>query len=139
MKKTIKIIAEIESLNLVQNVIGAMLDRKVIPQETQNTIHILIDEILNNIIHYAYDSNKGVVSIQICVSYKKTIKLVFMDYGKEYNPLLKEDPDTSVSLEQRAIGGLGIYIVKHFSRKIKYKRQNNKNILILYIHKRRKK
>ncbi len=133
MKKTIKIIDEIESLNLVQNVIGVMLDKEAISKHTQNKVQIITDEILNNIIHYAYDSNKGPISIQIYISFKKSIKLVFMDQGKEYNPLLKEDPDTSASLEQRAIGGLGIYISKYFSKRMKYKRKKNKNILKIYI------
>lgn len=133
MTKTIKIPTEIESIELVQNSIGGMLDRKGISNQLQNIIHILIDEILNNIIHYAYDTKKGIVSFQICITYKKNIKLTFMDYGKEYNPLLKEDPELSAPLEQRSIGGLGIYIVKHFTKKMKYKRKNNKNILILYI------
>ncbi len=133
MKKTIRIIAEIESLNLVQNVIEVMLDKKAISKQTQNKVYIIVDEILNNVIHYAYDSNKGFISIQIQISFKKSIKLVFQDQGKEYNPLLREDPDTSASLEQRAIGGLGIYMMKHFSRKMTYKRKNNKNILKIYI------
>lgn len=133
MKKTIKIITELESMNLVQSSIGAMLDQHDISKQTQNIIHILMDEILNNIICYAYDSNKGTVTIQIHISYQKHIRLVFQDQGKAYNPLLKPDPDTSASLEQRAIGGLGIYIVKHFSKKMKYKRKNNKNILKIYI------
>ncbi len=133
MKKTIKIITELESINLVQNSMQIILDRYDISKENQNIIHILIDEILNNIICYAYDSNKGTVSIQIHISCQKHIRLVFEDQGKEYNPILKEDPDTSASLEQRAIGGLGIYIVKHFSKKMKYKRKNNRNILKIYI------
>ncbi len=133
MKKTIKVIAEIESLILVQNVIEVMLDKKAISKQTQNKVYIIVDEILNNIIHYAYDSNKGFISIQIQISFKKSIKLVFEDQGKEYNPLLKEDPDISASLEQRAIGGLGIYMMKHFSSKMTYKRKNNKNILKIYI------
>ena len=56
---------------------------------------------------------------------------MFEDDGEPYNPLEKEDPDITLSAEERQIGGLGIFMVKKMTESMDYKYENNKNILKL--------
>ena len=57
--------------------------------------------------------------------------MTIIDSGDEYNPLLKEDPDVTLSAEERQIGGLGIFIVKKSMDKVDYIRSGGRNHLIL--------
>ena len=59
------------------------------------------------------------------------VSLTFEDYGEPYNPLLKEDPDITLSAEERDIGGLGIYLVKKSMDKVEYEYRDGKNIFTI--------
>ena len=97
----------------------------VLPQ-ISGKVNIAIDEIYSNIVNYSGAEN---ASISYTIE-KSALKLVFEDDGIAYNPL--EDahlPDITLSADERQVGGLGIYIVKHMSKKIEYSRKDGKNIL----------
>ena len=55
----------------------------------------------------------------------------FIDGGKPYDPLKREDPDITLSAEERKIGGLGIYMVKQSMDEIYYEYRDGKNILTI--------
>ena len=95
-----------------------------------NKIDVCLEEIYVNIASYAYDDKEGTAKISFDKQ-DNEITLKFEDEGIYYNPLQKEDPDITLSLEERPIGGLGIFMVKEMSKDIEYKREGNKNILIL--------
>lgn len=95
-----------------------------------NKIDVCLEEIYVNIASYAYDDKEGTAKISFDKQ-DNEITLKFEDEGIYYNPLQKEDPDITLSLEERPIGGLGIFMVKEISKDIEYKREDNKNILIL--------
>ena len=60
-----------------------------------------------------------------------TASLTFIDSGVPYNPLKKDDPDTTLSAEDRKIGGLGIFLVKKSMDDMRYEFKDGKNILTL--------
>lgn len=93
-------------------------------------LSLITEEIFVNVAHYAYGDEKGICSVDVNFDTdKKYLELVFMDSGKPFNPIEKEDPDITLSADQRKIGGLGIFIVKQISDNISYKYENDKNIL----------
>ncbi len=95
-------------------------------------VHMVIDEIFGNISDYAYDDGTGNVTIAVDIDGpEKTLQLVFSDEGKEYNPLLNEDPDITLPVGKRAIGGLGILMVKNTMDEIRYEYEGGRNILIM--------
>ena len=57
--------------------------------------------------------------------------MTFEDEGVYYNPLEKEDPDVSLSVEEREIGGLGIFMVKKSMDKMEYEYTDGKNVLTI--------
>ncbi len=93
----------------------------------RQNIELSFEEIYTNIFSYAYPDGVGEVEISI---YKENddVVLRFVDWGIPYNPLEKQDPDISLSPEERPIGGLGIFMVKQMSKDIEYKYED-KNIL----------
>ena len=100
------------------------------PLKTQNQIAISIEEIFVNIAHYAYNPEVGAARICITIS-DNTLKLVFEDSGKPYNPLEKSDPDITASVEDRKIGGLGVFMVKKMMDTVEYRYEDGKNRLTM--------
>ena len=130
MQKTIKLTAIKENFDVLLKWLNEILDLWNLNKDLINKINVCLEEIYVNIVSYAYDNQKGTAEISIAKA-ENEIVLTFKDEGVEYNPLQKEDPDTSLSLEERPIGGLGIYMIKNIADQIYYKRENDKNILTL--------
>ena len=100
--------------------INEFLEPYVKQPKVLNQIDIAVDEICANIFNYAYSDNTGTVSVGI--SYNKGLVTInFIDTGKKFNPLEKEDPNINLALEDRKEGGLGIYIVKQLMDDVSYK------------------
>lgn len=129
---------EIELDALVQNIpeltafVEDFLEPYECPKKVLVQLDVAIDEIFSNISRYAYPDGTGKVKIIIdYIESPKGIKLIFEDEGIRYNPLEKEDPDTNIPLEERRIGGLGIFIVKKTMDCMEYTYENGKNILTI--------
>ncbi len=102
------------------------------PFKVLNQIDLAVEEIYINIAHYAYKPNVGSVEIT-CDTHngdsEYTILIIFKDSGKPFNPLERQDPDITLSAEERNIGGLGIYLTKQFMDEVKYEYKDGFNIL----------
>ena len=95
-------------------------------------IKVAIEEILTNVASYAYAPNTGDIDIKYrLLEDGNAIEITVEDSGVEFDPLKAQDPDTTLPLEERQIGGLGLFIVKKTMDEIKYERRNNKNILVM--------
>ena len=92
-------------------------------------VNIAIDEIASNIINY---SNAKTAAISYTIENGR-LYLVFEDDGRPYDPLEAEEPDITLSAEERQLGGLGIFMVKKMAESMDYKYESNKNILKLVI------
>ena len=95
------------------------------------SLNLVVEEALTNIILYGFDDQ---LEHTIEIDFKNDLdqlNITFIDDGIAYDPTLKEDPDISLSTEDRQIGGLGIFLIKKIMDKVEYKRKENKNFLIL--------
>ena len=102
------------------------------PIKTQMQINIAVEEIFVNIASYAYAPETGSVRIRLqAVKDPARALITFEDSGVPYDPLAKEDPDVTLSAEERKIGGLGIYMVKQSMDHVRYEHKDGKNILTL--------
>lgn len=93
-------------------------------------MELVIEEIFVNVSSYAYHPDTG--DVTICVDFAENpsaVEMTFIDGGKPYNPLEKEDPDTTLGIDEREIGGLGIFLVKKNVDDISYEYADGKNIL----------
>ncbi|MCR5461562.1 MAG: ATP-binding protein [bacterium] len=92
-------------------------------------INTALEEIFVNVAKYAYD-DAGFVEVTLSND-KSSVKFVFRDSGKPFNPLDKKDPNITASSDEREIGGLGIYMVKQIMDSVVYEYTNNQNVLTL--------
>ena len=97
-------------------------------------IRLACEEMIVNIISYAYPDNAGDIRISIDKTDEPPgISIYIMDSGIAFNPLDKEDPDISAPVTERQIGGLGIFLVKKVMDTVDYRREDNSNIVHLGI------
>ena len=100
-----------------------------IPDKTRLKMHVVIDELLMNIISYAYlDDEKHDIEFKVELSADR-LKVSMVDDGIPFNPLGIETPDTNLSIEEREIGGLGIHIVRKMLDRVSYRRRIDKNVI----------
>ena len=99
-------------------------------------LQLVVEEIFINIANYAYrPPGSGDVDIS-CVVEEDVMKVIltFVDRGPEFDPLERPDPDVKEDLEDRPIGGLGIFLVKNNVDGIAYRREGGMNILTVEKH-----
>ena len=98
-------------------------------------IDLAAEEIFVNIAHYAYKEKlpaDETGSVSLTCSYEnELLTMIFRDKGVPFNPLDRDDPDITLSAEDRKIGGLGIFLTKKYMDSVEYKYENDENILIL--------
>lgn len=128
--KELTIDATIKNIEQVTAFVDEQLRVLDCPMKTQVQIDIAIDELFGNIARYAYNPEVGsaTVRVEVCED-PVSVVITFIDNGMPYDPLAKEDPDVTLSLEERGIGGLGIYMVKKTMDDIVYEYKDGKNIL----------
>ncbi len=126
----ITVTATIENINTVTEFVDRQLEKLDCPLKTQAQIDIAIDELFSNIAHYAYSPNIGEATVRLETGKNpNSVILTFIDTGKPYNPLQKTDPDITLALDGKEIGGLGIFLVKKSMDEMTYEYTNGQNIL----------
>ena len=122
-----------ENLEAVNDFIHEQIKPFSCQSQTLFQIDLAVEEIFVNISHYAYSPDKGTVQIE-CSAEKTAdapakLTVSFTDRGKAFNPLAKPNPDITLSVEEREIGGLGIFLTKKYMDSVLYERKDNQNIL----------
>ena len=128
--KELTIAATVDNIGAVTAFVDEQLEALDCPMKAQMQIDIAIDELFGNIAHYAYTPEVGEATVRVEVTEDPlSVIITFIDGGVPYDPLAAADPDTTLSAEERAIGGLGIFMVKKSMDEISYRYENGSNIL----------
>ena len=130
--KEMTIAATIENIEVVTDFVNEQLEALDCPMKAQMQIDIAIDELFGNIAHYAYNPDVGDATVRVeVIEAPLAVVITFIDKGVPYDPLAKDDPDITLSAEERAIGGLGIFMVKKTMDEITYEYKDGQNILAI--------
>ena len=128
--KELTIPATVENIDKVTEFVNSQLEEINCPIKAKMQIDIAIDELFGNIAHYAYNPETGPATVRVEVTEAPiSVIVTFIDHGIPYDPLKKDDPDVTLSAEERAIGGLGIFMVKKTMDEITYEYKDGQNIL----------
>ncbi len=130
--KTLTVPAQPEQIEVVQEFISQELEKAGCDMKIQMQIEVAVEEIFVNIAHYAYDTHVGEATIR-CEILENPLRTViqFMDHGVPFDPLQKEDADTSPEALCEREGGLGILMVKKMMDGVSYFYEDGKNILTI--------
>jgi len=128
--KEITVDATVENISIITDFVNEKLDKYNCPENEKVKINIAIDELGANISRYAYGEDGGKVTVKVDVD-EKHIEMIFIDNGIQYNPLEREEPDVTLSVEERPIGGLGIFLINKLMDDVKYEYKDGNNILTI--------
>ncbi len=124
--------AVVENLDEVQGFVEERLESEDCSMKARMQIGLAVEEVFVNIAQYAYGSSSGKAIVRVEVTKDPiAVKITFIDHGKPYDPLTHEDPDVTLSAEERDVGGLGIFLTKKSMDDVNYEYKNGQNILTL--------
>ena len=126
-----EILAKIDNLPEVSAFIDEKLEEAGSSMKVQMQIDVAVEEIFVNIASYAYGGKEGLAEIFFDIDSDKKVNITFVDSGVPYDPLKKDDPDVTLSADERQIGGLGIFMVKKTMDDMVYEYKDGKNRLTL--------
>ena len=131
MKKSLTLENDINNIPLLNDFVSEVAEEIGFDDEATMELNLAIEEAVVNVMKYAYPlGTKGDMNITAeCNDIR--MKFTITDSGMPFDPTTKEDADTTLSAEDRPIGGLGIYLVRQLMDSMNYERINGKNVLTL--------
>lgn len=128
--KEITVEAAVQNIEAVTDFVNAQLEAWGCPRKARLQIDIAVDELFSNIARYAYAPGSGMATVRVEITGEPPSAVVtFLDRGRPYDPLSREDPDTTLSAQDRQIGGLGIFMVKKSMDEVTYSYEDGQNML----------
>ena len=121
-------IEEIRTMSAFLEEISSELN---LSMENSFNINLAIEEAVTNIILYAYPQDEEHDFILSAEHSENQLTFKLIDSGKEFDPTSRPDVDVTLSLEERPIGGLGIFFMRQIMKTVEYQRVDGKNILTM--------
>ncbi len=131
MQKTLRIKNDIHELSTVSRFLEEAGEEWGLGTAFMMSLNLVVEEAVSNIIFYAY---KGEVRDAVDISLVREggeLVVTLVDHGVAFDPTLRNDPDITLSVEDRPIGGLGIFLVKKIMDEVSYRRVDDRNIFVM--------
>ncbi len=123
--------ATLDNVGVATDYVAEKISELPFSEKVKNQVSIAVDEIVSNVARYAYNEEEtGEFSLRL-QSDDNGISITVTDKGTPYNPLEKDDPDVTLSADERGIGGYGIFIVKKTMDDISYENKDGSNVLTM--------
>ena len=101
------------------------------PVRALHDVQLALEEHLTNIVNHAYpDEQEHRITIRLLFK-QPELRIEVEDDGRPFNPLARPAPDLSLPLDQRPIGGLGIFMIQKLLDSVEYRREHDKNVLVM--------
>ena len=131
MNQSITLPNDIAAVPQLSSFVDNVCSRLNIDGSTVMQMNLALEEAVVNVMNYAYPKGtKGDVDIRALCDGAQ-MKFVLIDSGTPFDPTKHQTPDVQLSADERAIGGLGIFLVTQIMDNVSYERRNEKNILTL--------
>lgn len=95
--------------------------------ELEFSLRLVVEELVSNVVNY---STSEMITVDV-TRLDKVLRLTITDKGIPFNPLEREAPDVNLGVEERQIGGLGIFLVREMMNRVTYAYENQTNILTM--------
>ena len=111
--------------------IDAFCESHDVPADITYAVNLSVDELLTNTISYGYDDDE-VHGLDLALRMDGDVMVIeITDDAKPYDPSQNTTPDTSAGIDERSIGGLGIFLVHELMDEVQYSRSGERNIVTL--------
>ena len=130
-RKSIVLNNDIQEVPLLATFVEGVCEEVGMDAATTMQMNLAMEEAVVNVMNYAYPiGEKGEIAIETTTD-NGMLNFVIKDSGTPFDPTAKEDADTTLSAEERPIGGLGIFLVKQIMDNVSYEYKEGKNVLTL--------
>ena len=131
LTETLVLKNDVHEVTRFSNFIKSVLEQLGIEKSLARKLRLAVEEAVVNVIDYAYPlGSEGDITIHV-MSDGHSIRFKIIDAGVAFDPTAKEKADTTLSIDDRQIGGLGILLVRELMDTINYEREDGQNILTL--------
>ena len=127
----IEVTATLANLDVMIDFAVCCAAKQCFDKEALSEIRLASEEALVNVAKYAYPDKEGTVTIACAPAKEGGIVIEISDAGVPFDPLTLKEPDISLPIERRTIGGLGIFMIRRIMTRVEYRRENGRNILTL--------
>ena len=132
LSETLTLKNDARQVDRLSNFIKEQTARMELPSKLAGEIRLAVEEAVVNVMEYAYPAGtEGDVTIDVKYDGQR-VKIVISDSGYAFDPTVKAEADTTLSAEERPIGGLGILLVRRLMDSINYERVDGKNVLTMW-------
>jgi serine/threonine-protein kinase RsbW len=130
-KVTLDLKNELSELAKLNHSLTDFVQRHGLPEAVLFDMKLALEEIITNAISHNFTNElEHRITVRIALE-QHVLRAEVEDDGPAFNPLEMPAPDTTQPLEERAVGGLGIYLVRTLMDEVAYRRQNGSNVLAL--------
>jgi serine/threonine-protein kinase RsbW len=109
----------------------ALAQEAGLSEELTYALDLCIVELVTNIVDHSYGENPGAIQIELALGLEAAI-LTLVDDGPAFDPLSVPAPNTPSSIEDAAVGGYGIHMVRATADECRYERRNGQNVFTAY-------
>jgi len=112
----------------------AAAERLAAPPSLFFALDLCLEEALSNAIKYGFDDPPpGGAQVQLIMAREETaLRVTIEDTGKPFDPSAAPDPELAHDIESAKVGGLGIHLMRNFTKAMQYDRPGNRNRLTLW-------
>ena len=129
--KTVRITNQRDQVDTVRKFFDDYSKENKLTEKTVHDIQMALDELLTNIVNYGNeDSDEHKIDVRFGIN-DDAVRVEIIDDSKPYNILEQENPDISLSVEDKPIGGLGIFLIKKLMSNVDYYTKEGKNHLVM--------
>lgn len=133
MQKKLRIKNDIHELSTMSHFLEEVGEELKLNTSLVMSLNLVVEEAVSNIIFYAYEKDTNIVdAVDLSVEREGSELIVRVeDHGLAFDPTAEEDPDITLSAEDRPVGGLGIFLIKKVMDEVSYQRSGDRNIVIM--------
>ncbi len=121
MNHTLRIPAQISQLARARQFVEETGARLGLPRAVTEPLTLAVDESLSNIVQHGYEDKVGTVELEMERT-EEAVVVRLRDQGPPFDPTRLPDPDVTLPLNQRPIGGLGVYLTRRSVDSVAYER-----------------
>lgn len=131
MHKTLNLTNDIAQVPILGEWVEALGEELSLPMAGVFQLNLALEEAVVNVMNYAYPDQKDMPVTLEAEAEGDNITFTLSDEGLEFDPTKADEPDITLSAEERQIGGLGIFLVQQMMKEVVYQRKDKKNILTM--------
>ena len=127
----LSLINDLQEIGAAAAKVDAFCEARGLSPQIAYAVNLSIDEILTNTISYGYDDDEQHrIDLTLRVD-GETLVVMIVDDGRAFDSSLAQDPDVEAALEERALGGLGLFLVQQMMDEVSYQRRDERNVITL--------